>query len=59
MLKSETSAVSEQAECRAAEIRRLQATVETYKLSNDELNVSLTTASTRQSAQECLSLPRG
>lgn len=40
MLKGEIAVVSEQAESRAAEIRRLQATVETYKLSNEELNVS-------------------
>lgn len=41
MLKGEIADFKEQAESRAAEIRRLQATVETYKLSNEELNVSL------------------
>lgn len=40
MLKGEIAAIAEQTESRAAEIRRLQATVETYKLSNEELDVS-------------------
>jgi kinesin family protein 5 len=40
MLQGEIDAMKEHAESRAAEIRRLQATVESYKLSNDELNVS-------------------
>lgn len=40
MLKGEIADVKEQAESRAAEIRRLQATVETYKMSNEELDVS-------------------
>lgn len=39
MLKGEIADVKEQAESHAAEIRRLQATVETYKMSNEELNV--------------------
>ncbi|RSH95610.1 hypothetical protein EHS25_000702 [Saitozyma podzolica] len=45
MLQGEIDAMKEHAESRAAEIRRLQATVESYKLSNDELNRALTIAS--------------
>lgn len=33
--------MSEQVDMRTAEMRRLQATVESYKLSNEELNVRL------------------
>ena len=39
-MRSEIASLSEHVESRAAEIRRLQSTVESYKLSNDELNVS-------------------
>jgi len=40
LLRAEINALNEQTESRAAEIRRLQGTVESYKLSNEELNVS-------------------
>jgi kinesin family protein 5 len=40
MLHGEIASLTERAESRAAEIRRLQSTVESYKLSNEELNVS-------------------
>lgn len=40
MLRGEIASLGSQAEFRAAEIRRLQSTVESYKLSNEELNVS-------------------
>jgi kinesin family protein 5 len=39
MLQAEIRTVTEQAESRAAEIKRLQSTIESYKLSNEELNV--------------------
>jgi kinesin family protein 5 len=39
LLQGEIKATTEQVESRAAEMRRLQATVESYKLSNEELNV--------------------
>ncbi|ORY21595.1 hypothetical protein BCR39DRAFT_54296 [Naematelia encephala] len=45
MLKGEIASLTEHAESRAAEIRRLQSTVESYKLSNEELNRALTAAS--------------
>ncbi|CAD6590665.1 MAG: hypothetical protein TREMPRED_005838 [Tremellales sp. Tagirdzhanova-0007] len=44
-MRSEIASLSEHVESRAAEIRRLQSTVESYKLSNDELNRALTVAS--------------
>ncbi|RSH83216.1 uncharacterized protein EHS24_006883 [Apiotrichum porosum] len=44
-LRGEISVLTERAESRAAEIRRLQSTIETYKLSNEELNRALSTAS--------------
>lgn len=53
MLQGEIDAMKEHAESRAAEIRRLQATVESYKLSNDELNVSAGVRSLRNIA-DCL-----
>lgn len=40
MLRGEIRNLTERAEGRAAEIRRLQNTLESYKLSNEELNVS-------------------
>lgn len=40
MLRSEIALLNEQAESRGAEMKRLQSTVESYKLSNEELNVS-------------------
>ena len=45
MLRSEISALSERAESRAAEIRRLQGLVESYKLSYEEVNRALTVTS--------------
>ncbi|WWD15711.1 hypothetical protein CI109_100133 [Kwoniella shandongensis] len=45
MLRAEISTLAEHAESRAAEIRRLQSTVESYKLSNEELNRALSAAS--------------
>ncbi|WVW83416.1 hypothetical protein I302_105436 [Kwoniella bestiolae CBS 10118] len=44
LLKAEIQNLSEHAESRAAEIRRLQSTVESYKLSNEELNRALSVA---------------
>ncbi|WVR04991.1 hypothetical protein IAU60_002003 [Kwoniella sp. DSM 27419] len=44
MLRGEISTLTEHAESRAAEIKRLQSTVESYKLSNEELNRALTVA---------------
>ncbi|WVQ78249.1 hypothetical protein IAT38_000333 [Cryptococcus sp. DSM 104549] len=44
LLRSEIATLTEHAEARAADIRRLQSTVESYKLSNDELNRALTAA---------------
>lgn len=40
MLRGEIRNLTERAESRAAEVRRLQNTIESYKLSNEELNVS-------------------
>jgi kinesin family protein 5 len=40
MLRAEISTLTEHVNSRAAEIRRLQGTLESYKLSNEELNVS-------------------
>jgi kinesin family protein 5 len=40
MLRTELESLKEQTESKAMEIRRLQSTVESYKLSNEELNVS-------------------
>ena len=40
LLKAEINTLNEHVDSRAAEIRRLQGTVESYKLSNEELNVS-------------------
>jgi len=40
MLRGEIASLSEHAESRAVEIRRLQSTIESYKLWNEELNVS-------------------
>ncbi|KAK4683958.1 kinesin family member 5, partial [Tremellales sp. Uapishka_1] len=45
MLRGEIANLTERAESRAAEIRRLQSTVESYKLSNEDLNHALTVAS--------------
>ncbi|KAK8870009.1 hypothetical protein IAR55_000579 [Kwoniella newhampshirensis] len=45
MLRAEIASLAEHAESRAAEIRRLQSTVESYKLSNEELNRALSAAS--------------
>lgn len=39
LLKADIDSLTEQAETRAAEIRRLQGTIESYKISNEELNV--------------------
>nr|XP_019002357.1 kinesin [Kwoniella mangroviensis CBS 8507]OCF65818.1 kinesin [Kwoniella mangroviensis CBS 8507] len=44
LLKAEIQNLNEHAESRAAEIRRLQSTVESYKLSNEELNRALSVA---------------
>ena len=41
LLRSDINNLTEQAETRALDIRRLQTNVETLKLSNEELNVSL------------------
>lgn len=40
LLKAEIKSLTEQGESRASEIKRLQSHVESYKLSNEELNVS-------------------
>lgn len=45
LLRGEIAGLTERAESRAAEIRRLQSTIESYKLSNEELNRALTSAS--------------
>lgn len=45
MLKGEINALTEHAEKSANEIRRLQSTIETYKLGNEELNRALEAAS--------------
>lgn len=39
-LRGEIASLTEHAEFRAVEIKRLQNTIESYKLSNEELNVS-------------------
>ncbi|WWC85238.1 uncharacterized protein L201_000100 [Kwoniella dendrophila CBS 6074] len=44
LLKAEIQNLTEHSESRAAEIRRLQSTVESYKLSNEELNRALSVA---------------
>nr|XP_018264092.1 kinesin [Kwoniella dejecticola CBS 10117]OBR86250.1 kinesin [Kwoniella dejecticola CBS 10117] len=44
LLRAEISSLNEQSESRSAEIRRLQSTVESYKLSNEELNRALSVA---------------
>nr|XP_019013289.1 kinesin [Kwoniella pini CBS 10737]OCF52070.1 kinesin [Kwoniella pini CBS 10737] len=44
LLRAEISSLNGQTESRAAEIRRLQSTVESYKLSNEELNRALSVA---------------
>lgn len=41
MLRGEIASLAEHADSRATEMRRLQSTVESLKLSNEELNVSL------------------
>ncbi len=40
MFRSEIASLSDQADLRSAEVRRFQSTVASYKLSNEELNVS-------------------
>ena len=45
MLRGEIAALTERAESRATEIRRLQNTIDSYKLSNEELERALSTAS--------------
>ena len=40
MLRNEIASLSEHLDTRSAEMRRLQNTVESYKMSNEELNVS-------------------
>jgi kinesin family protein 5 len=45
MLKGEIKALTEHADKSASEIRRLQSTIETYKLGNEELNRALEAAS--------------
>ncbi|GMK55466.1 hypothetical protein CspeluHIS016_0205220 [Cutaneotrichosporon spelunceum] len=45
MLKGEIRALTEHADKSASEIRRLQSTIETYKLGNEELNRALEAAS--------------
>ena len=40
MLRNEIITLSEHLDTRSSEMRRLQNTVESYKLSNEELNVS-------------------
>ncbi|WVO17001.1 hypothetical protein L204_104687 [Cryptococcus depauperatus] len=44
LLNSEIATLTEHAESRAADVRRLQSTVESYKLSNEELNRALSAA---------------
>ncbi|WRT66891.1 uncharacterized protein IL334_003854 [Kwoniella shivajii] len=44
LLRAEIQTLSQHSESRSAEIRRLQSTVESYKLSNEELNRALTVA---------------
>ncbi|ORX39658.1 putative kinesin [Kockovaella imperatae] len=45
MLRNEVASLSEHLENRSAEMRRLQNTIESYKLSNEELNRALSAAS--------------
>lgn len=44
LLRTEISTLSDHVESRADDVRRLQSTVESYKLSNEELNRALTAA---------------
>ncbi|KIR37533.1 kinesin [Cryptococcus deuterogattii 99/473] len=44
LLRTEISTLSDHVESRAQDVRRLQSTVESYKLSNEELNRALTAA---------------
>lgn len=44
LLRSEISTLSDHVESRTEDVRRLQSTVESYKLSNEELNRALTAA---------------
>ncbi|TYJ55330.1 hypothetical protein B9479_003944 [Cryptococcus floricola] len=44
LLRSEITSLTEHAESRASDVKRLQSTVESYKLSNEELNRALSAA---------------
>ncbi|OCF35334.1 kinesin [Kwoniella heveanensis BCC8398] len=52
MLQGEIATLTEHAESRAVELRRLQCTVESYKLSNEELNQALTVAAAGNAESE-------